>query len=86
MVHTGFVGCVCLLVNMFLSWTFKAFSIKSCSCYFCELKTPAFMAFMLNSLPKAPTGSDLRFKRNCQTPESRGSFGELVDKNRNLSD
>lgn len=69
-----------MLVNTFLSWTSKAFSIKSCSCYFCEVETPAFMAFVFNSLPKAPTGSDLCFKRNCQTHESRGSLESLLIK------
>lgn len=58
----------------------RPFPFKSHGCYSYEVKTPAFMAFVFNSLPKAPTGSDLCFKRTCQTHESRGSLESLLIK------
>lgn len=47
------------------------------SCYFCKVKTPGFLAFFFNHLPKVPTGSGLCFTGNCQTAESGGSLESL---------
>lgn len=54
------------------------------SCDFCEVETPAFMASMFNHLPKASEGSELCFKRNCQTTESGGSLESLLIKRKPL--
>ncbi|EPQ01536.1 Potassium channel subfamily U member 1 [Myotis brandtii] len=54
------------------------------SCDFCEVETPAFMAFMFNHLLEASAGSELCFKRNCQTTESGGSLESLLIKRKPL--
>lgn len=56
------------------------FHSRLTSCYFYEVKIPAFMAFMFSRLPKASAGSDLCFERNCQTAESGGSLESLLIK------
>lgn len=85
MVQTEFCRvCVHVQEHAFFPGLPRPFPFEFHSCYFCKVKTPAFMAFMFHSLPKATAGSDLCFKGNCQPPESGGSLESLLIKRKPL--
>lgn len=73
-------------MNVFLDLE-DVFHAGLTSCYFCEVKTPAFMAFRsLTVLPKASVGSNCVLQGTVRLQRVE-RFGELVDQNGNtLSD
>ena len=56
------------------------------SCYFCEVKTPAFMAFWFDRSSQGLCGVRAVFCRDLSDRREWRKFGELVDQNGNLSD
>ena len=56
------------------------------SCYFCEVKTPAFMAFRFDRSSQGLCGVRAVFYRDLSDCREWRKFGELVDQNGNLSD
>ena len=56
------------------------------SCYFCEVKTPAFMAFGFDRSSQGLCGVRAVFCRGLSDCREWRKFGELVDQNGNLSD